>query len=498
MDEQPRTPISLAEAVKIRTACHAHASDLIEAAVKLLEHPAKPNLAYHLALLALEEIGKAGLIVGQAAIGSRRDSSRFEKSLSSHSRKLQWAIWSPLTKIDPKQFSQARELAQRMHARRLAGLYVEPLAEFSLPQDAVSLEEAQSIIDLARSRLSIEPLVEVPEDHQAPEVLNWFLETMESPEGLRQLLSSSFVARFEQLGGDAVSWMTWAKSEIERNTAEAEAILRAELARQVGSGNEEQPKWRTRTRVYTASHSIRPKVLKYWNDRVGMVKLISTGKNDEFLLELKIGDAVLLPDLYGYVLGKAKTILAFLSIGSTGLFWFDRPAFKSAILEEVRDLTRPNFKMEIGPKFGYGDSKRLEVLTEQHLQFALECMSVFLPLEEEIAEPIFRPYFEGLSLIAMSGLHVSVDQTARSAFFASLRAVLQYCDAWDGKEATLDVSLDQAFAPIIGEADHRKIMFAALKSVGGGPQPVSEDTLTVKRLVDLYLIWVARRRLQLI
>jgi AbiV family abortive infection protein len=498
MEEQPRAPMSLAEAVKIRAACHAHASDLIEAAAKLLEQPPKPNLAYHLALLALEEIGKAGLIVAQAAIGSRRDSARFEKSLSSHSRKLQWAIWSPLTKIDPKQFSQARELAQRMHARRLAGLYVQPLAELSLPQDAVSLEQAQSIIGLARSRLGVEPSVDLPEDHQPPEVLNWFLDTMENPEGSRQLFSVSFLARFEELGGDAVSWITWAKTEIERNAAEADAILRAELARRPGSESGEKPKWRTRTRVHAVSHSIRPRVLKYWNDRVDVVKLISTGKNDEFLLELEIGDDVLLPDLYGYVLGKAKTILAFLSIGSAGFFWFEKPAFKNAVLEEVRDLTRPKFRIKAEPKYSFGESKQLEALTEQHLQFAAECMSVFMPLDEEIAEPIFSPYFHGLALMAMSGLHVSTDPRARSAFFASLRAVLRYCDAWNGEEDSFQISLDRAFEPIIVEAEHRKIMFAALESVPVAPQPISEDTITVKRLVDLYLVWTARKRLKLI
>jgi AbiV family abortive infection protein len=89
----------MAEAVKVRAACHAHARDLLNAATRFLDEPATPNLAYHLGLLALEEIGKAGLIGRQAAVGSARDSAWMATWLSNHSRKLLWALWAPFGKI---------------------------------------------------------------------------------------------------------------------------------------------------------------------------------------------------------------------------------------------------------------------------------------------------------------------------------------------------------------------------------------------------------------
>jgi AbiV family abortive infection protein len=125
--------MSMAEAIKVRAACYAHARDLLDAATKLLDEPATPNLSYHLALLALEEIGKAGLIAGQAAVGSARDSAWLDRWLSSHSRKLLWALWAPFGKIDPADFADAKILAERLHARRLAGLYVDPSAVGPLP-----------------------------------------------------------------------------------------------------------------------------------------------------------------------------------------------------------------------------------------------------------------------------------------------------------------------------------------------------------------------------
>jgi len=237
-------PISMAEAVKVRAACHAHARDLLNAATKLLDEPATPNLAYHLGLLALEEIGKAGLIGGQAAVGSARDSAWMDTWLSNHSRKLLWALWAPFGKIDPADFTEAKVLAERLHARRLAGLYVDPSAEGPLPREAVLLDEAQSVIDLARSLLRAEPDQprEVEVDARPTAILEWFLRTLDDPEGMRQLFSPPFLAKYEELGGDAARWAEWAKVEFERFAAEADAALRREFARQPGSG--EQPKWR--------------------------------------------------------------------------------------------------------------------------------------------------------------------------------------------------------------------------------------------------------------
>jgi AbiV family abortive infection protein len=382
MEPRSSEPMSMVEAGKVRAACHAHATDLLNAAKKLLDEPATPNLAYHLALLALEEIGKAGLIGSRVAVGWARDSAWMEKWLSSHSRKLLWALWAPFGEIDPANFTEAKVLAERLHARRLAGLYVDPSAERPLPREAVSLNEVQSVIDLARSLLRAEPdrPREVEVDARPTVILEWFLRTVDDPEGMRQLFSPPFLAKYEELGGNAARWAEWAKGEFERFAAEADAALRREFARRPGAESGEQPKWRVRTRVYTISHALRPKVLNYWNDRIDMVKLVYTGKKDEFLLELRFTDAVILPDLYGRALGMTKMMLAFLSIGSIGYFWFEKPHFVKRVFDEVKDLNQPKFKLEIGPQLSVWNSGRGVALTEQHLQHSIECMSSFIPM----------------------------------------------------------------------------------------------------------------------
>jgi AbiV family abortive infection protein len=498
MEARSSGPMSVAEAGKVRAACYAHATDLLNAAAKLLDEPSTPNLAYHLALLALEEIGKAGLIGGRAAFGSARDSAWMDKWLSSHSRKLLWALWTPFGKIDPANFTEAKVLAERLHAQRLAGLYVDPSAEGPLPREAVSLDETQSVIELAWSLLRAEP--DQPEeakvDARPTVILEWFLRTLDDPEGMRQLFSPPFLAKYEELGGDAARWADWAKGEFERLAAEADAAMRREFARRPGPESDEQPKWRVRTRVYTISHALRPKVLNYWNDRIDTVKLVSTGKKDEFLLELTLTNAVILSDLYGRALAMTKMMLAFLSIGSIGYFWFEKAAFTRRVFEEIKDLDEPKFKVEIGPQLSFWNSGRAVALTEQHLEHTIECMSTFTPMGDKAAEPIFGPYFQGLALIAKSDVHISTDELARAAFITSLRAALRHYGAWDGEEVSFRDALDRAFQPIIAEAEHRAIVFAALDPIAIGARPISENMVTAKHLADLFLIRSARNRWQ--
>lgn len=95
-------------ALERRDACHKHARDLITAARRVLgDDAAFPNVAYHLAILALEEIGKAGLIIARAMADGSKDTSWITKRLDDHTLKLMWAVWSPAMldgRIDPKKF----------------------------------------------------------------------------------------------------------------------------------------------------------------------------------------------------------------------------------------------------------------------------------------------------------------------------------------------------------------------------------------------------------
>ena len=84
--------------INSRKACLSHAEDLIRAATRILSDEKLPNISYHLAVLALEEIGKSFLIVmAHAYFTNQSEDSSWnpQKFYSDHIKKLFWAIWAP-------------------------------------------------------------------------------------------------------------------------------------------------------------------------------------------------------------------------------------------------------------------------------------------------------------------------------------------------------------------------------------------------------------------
>jgi AbiV family abortive infection protein len=155
--DKPRTERLLAK----RKICFDHANDLIEAAERVLSVPRPiPNIAFHLILLALEEMGKAGLLTSRAASAGFRDSSWIDKRLDDHVFKLLWGLWSPTfrnsAQFDPEGFLQLKKFSQRAHSQRLAGLYVGTVDEEDVdvaPREAINLEEANSLLNMAKRNL---------------------------------------------------------------------------------------------------------------------------------------------------------------------------------------------------------------------------------------------------------------------------------------------------------------------------------------------------------
>jgi AbiV family abortive infection protein len=112
--------------LRARQLCLDQAQGFIEAAEHLVG-VGRPHIIYHLSLLALEEVGKRSMLGARMINHANLDGSWIERSLDSHRRKLQWAVWSPMVRIDPADFEAARQFAERAHALRLASLYGRPI-----------------------------------------------------------------------------------------------------------------------------------------------------------------------------------------------------------------------------------------------------------------------------------------------------------------------------------------------------------------------------------
>ncbi len=418
-----------------RQLCLDQAQGFIEAAERL--GIGWPHIVYHLSLLALEEVGKASMLSTQMINHPKLDGSWIERSLESHRRKLQWAVWSPMVRIDPADFEAARQFAERAHAMRLASLYVDSKADLTdlPPSERVQREDAEQSLSLARARLDYERARGTPSG-EIDDLTKWFLDTMDEPDQSRVLLSKPFIAQFEAMNSDARAWAAWAREEFARLDGESREMLEAELSRPGAPSGSAKPRWRANATVYTPSHSLRSKVLARWNDQIEAVQLVWLGKKDQLVLQITLHDNEPLPSLFGRLATLAKLVIACLNIGSIGYFWFERSGFEQKMFKEVRDLElkRP-MEMRAGESF-WGDNRAV-ALTDQHIDHAIHCMMAFAPLPEAEAAPIFEPYFHGLALIAKSDVFYNFDILARQAFVYSLAGALRCYGDWSGKTGRL-------------------------------------------------------------
>jgi len=272
---------------RARVLCLDQADGFIAAADRLGGGADWPHIVYHLSLLALEEVGKASMLGARMISHNSLDGTWLERSLDNHRRKLQWALWSPLVRIDPADFEAARRFAEHAHAMRLASLYVDPNAEFTdlPPSDVVQRADAEKALGLARNRLDHERARGIPAD-EADELTEWFLDTMADPERSRIMLSPPYVAKYAELNGEPREWVRWVREHMEQQDREMRALAEEELKRPAAVKGAEKARWRANVTVYTPSHSVRPKVLTRWNEHIDDVQLLWAGKKDRFTMQI--------------------------------------------------------------------------------------------------------------------------------------------------------------------------------------------------------------------
>src|SRR6266853_767364 len=491
-----------------RRLCLEHAGDLIASAQRVLANDSGyPNIAYHLAVLAVEEIGKAGMLAARGIVKGALDPSWMEKRLNNHVWKFMWAVWSPSLsggKIDPKSFEEARRFAEDIHARRMAGLYVNSSEDSAIapPRDAVRLDQVTSLLNFAKAGLELETARAAPvQSEEREELLEWFFETVDDDVGQKRLFSQSFIQRHEEFGGDTRSWVRWARDEFRKIAEQERELLHRELSRQASEPGKGKPKWLVKVRVQTASHSLRQKTLNFWNNRIDAVKLRAVGnQNSELMLEMILNDHVKIEQVFDFGLAFSKTYLAMLNIGTAGFFWYELSGQEETYYESIQDLEAPNMKVSIGRADGLwrewspeqpGKPRRQrEALKEPHLNIAIMCLAAFASMPDQEAEPIFGPYIQGLTFLSKSDLHLSTANPARAGFVTALRRAMHKFGDLESENAALLPALHRIMEPIIREEAHRNQVFASLEGPGRGSK---SGAVTAKRAADLYLALVARR-----
>jgi AbiV family abortive infection protein len=415
------------EAVQAMEACRSHAQDLFDGA-KLLREKSLPNLAYHLATLALEELGKAQLI-GMKSFAKEEADSWYGKQFDDHIKKLFWAIWGDVfgKRPDPKEIEQLRGTATIIHTNRLRGLYVEAALEnFIAPKDAVTDEMLAPLMTLVEAKLALRPSLQGVEYKQEDlDLLSWFSNITDDPEQRKFIFSKESFDKMAEVG--AKEWLTWIRDELQESATKAMAALQQEMTRGFIEGEEgQQDKWELKIRLFSQSHSIRPKPLNQWNDKVTWIKFFPVnGKKHHLDAIIKIPKFITIQAVYQVGYGYSNLLLAALNIASGGLFWWHEPKNLSTFYESLVDKENQT-KAVIGRtpelKLGWPPAVLDEAILDQVINAFAMMPQPYDPPESNEA---LNHYIAGIGLIAKTDVFLQFEGQSYGAFLSAAKAALR-------------------------------------------------------------------------
>jgi AbiV family abortive infection protein len=413
-------------------ACVAHARDLVEAA-KIVQQSSRSNIAYHLATLALEELGKRELYQIQAAAMAAGDLPPWQiKATEDHKKKLLWCFFGSGQLpdiVDQQQFFEMRDTAADIHSNRVAGLYVENKDEgLNIPSQAISPQQSQAVIKCAEALVSYaefeKPRDDIPQEDADLQI--WFLKAFDDPEKQTRILSASSIAKLKELN-DIKQWTRSLKAEIEADDERMKLLAERELQRGPKSlGQVTKHKWKLSLRIETTSHSIRPSPLKQWNDSVNWIKLApqqGAKKKEQLRIEITLGDDVPVAALWSLGFNLSLRFLIAINMATSGFWWWPPAPNQRRFYESIIDLeNRLGVELEDG---GFQVFKGPRVaLADVHVRSLLICFTCLPHPHDQSRAQAYIYYLGGLNFLALNCIQWRCEAQAFGNFLASFKLLM--------------------------------------------------------------------------
>lgn len=481
-------------------ACIAHAKNLI-ASARAVQAINQPHIAYHLAVIALEELGRGELIGVQSIAAERPDANtKWDKHIQSHVQKLFWCFLGPSfsqQELTEEVLDSMTKFAQELHSKRLQALYVDKASEtLNIPSEVISQDECERIISLAEARLGIaeseKPRTEsISEEEKA--IQRWFLDTSSQPDKSKAIFSKASLNKLHELK-NAKEWIRWLKREFDKTEAENLALAQAELARSKNLPTKStKDKWRIRFRIFSASHSIRAKALNEWNEKVSWIKLTPVAQQkNQLIVELILGENIPIEGLWHFAWGVARHFVAALNIGTMGFWWWRMPEQVDKYYERIDDLENEHqleLKRNPSLKIDWGANR---VLTTEDLALVSQCL-IALPGPGNVERHApYNYYIGGLTFLSLNDVHWQCEINIFGNFLQCLRNLMKESGEWDGK-----VEFIEAFAKFLNERipeadeDNRRLLKIASAIEGKNTEGVEatlKDASFMKLFCDGYIL----------
>ena len=472
------------------SACVANARVLLDSA-KAVQAIGHHNIAYHLATLSLEEMGKRQLYQIQDAARTVGDPPAWQNSaVQDHVKKLFWCLYSLGTipdAIDQTQFFEKRNTAADIHANRLAGLYVDTdEGALNVPSQAISREQATALVNLA------DLLVRNGEEQKPREVSQeeidlqaWFLNATDDPERRKRIFTSQSLDRLRELN-DVVAWTKETKAAIVSEEESLKVFAERELQRTpTTDASSRKDRWKIRIRIETSSNSIRPIFLKEWNDNVTWIKLFpvqGAHKKDHLLVEFTLGDDAPIQALWPLGFTLSLRLIIALNFATSGFWWWRQAPNSIKYYESITDLESKH-GVELEPQ-DFGVFHRRVALTEVHAKTLVTCMTA---LPDDPHDPVrgksYAAYLGGLNFLALNCVTWRNEQWAFGQFLQAFKGLMveaNYIQPNEFTSCAIGRFLDDKY-PSLDRPDHKDLVDLSSAVEAGSSNP------TVK-LADVYLM----------
>lgn len=499
--------------LKIIRACHSNAKKLLKVAQAAVLTKAY-NVAYHLAALSMEEVGKASFIASHAILkdtAREKQDSWFQDKLGDHEFKLFWAIWRVAgqnKRILPETFKEAQKIAEFIHKKRLQTLYVSTTG-----MARISKVDATRLIAFAESRLKLEPPSRKPKENVEPELFNdfmWFIDAIEDEARKALIFSKKSFEMYAQLQGDMGKWIGWLKEQFTLQEQEAQKILDKELARELPDKAEWlAPKWKIRAELIVQGIELKPDAFAWWNKQNTACKLqITKQKEGKFIVDATLPKAVRAKppqQLIHFGSEELYRLVMALNIGTMGFIWWYHLHDNLTWYKTIHDLENPSFSLQvqsqnpflninwrkIGNKTEKGEKVRK--LSPVEMGHALTAYAVLPMLEENFRRKFYGSYLHGLMFLAKQDFFMPMVINSGMSFLNAMFLAMQYYDKIKNKADMTD-TFWKHFGEILKDPDDRKEFNPVLANfVSGDDKQLSQllttdMTIKIKLLCDCYMM----------
>lgn len=487
--------------------CLLHADDLLRSAKTVLSTDDLPNVAFHLAALALEEIGKAG-IFGVLMVPENREETReyFEKRFENHYQKLLWAIWTPLlTGRKPfgiEDFKASQKLALEIHETRQQGLYVSfDVSDQNAPREAITNKKVENFIEFVEARKELEASKK-QRDMGEPELerLRFFFDVLEDQHFRPRIFSADSLKKLSEYG-EVSSWLDWIKGEFEEFESANRAMADAEWKRVTPKDSEDrQDKWEIRIKLFTPTLIIRPKPLRWWNDNHTMWKLSMAGsQKNQIYVDMVLPNTVLVADLYYQAFDYSQLLILSLNIGTRAFLWWSMPKHDGEYYEKITDLENDAMVTVKIPSITVIPWNQ-ENLSENMLKNAAMCFAGIAHLDKDSERGPFYRYLNGMATLAAVTPAFRIERNAVEHFYYSLIEGMKIFGDWD-EAKSVNQNLETFFNKTGANEELRSFLYEIAESTEKilGNEKEEDETAAdhaagLKVLCDAYFLHALHRR----